>query len=213
MTIDQPAKKSADDAVVPVPRLAPLPVGHAPELVPMFEARRKHGGFIPNSLLVMQRKPRMVEAFVQLTAAVLGPGDVDLGFRRLIAHVASRAAGCRYCMAHAATGALDLGVDEAKLAAVWEYRDSPLFSSAEKVALDFTFAASSVPNDVTDALFAQLREHWSDTQIVEITGVISLFGFLNRWNETLLTPLEAIPLEIGERVLAPLGWDAGRHGG
>lgn len=199
-------------SAIPAPRLSPLPVGHAPELVAMFEARRRHSGFVPNSLLVMQRKPRMVEAFVQLATAVLGPGELDPGFRRLVALVANHASGCRYCMAHSATGALESGIDEARLAAVWEYRGSPLFSEAEKVAFDFALAAASVPNDVTDELFASMRRHWSEGEIVEITGVVSLFGFLNRWNETLLTPLEDVPLGVGEQLLAPLGWDAGRHG-
>jgi len=197
---------------IPAPRLAPLPVGHAPELARLFEARQQQSGFVPNSLLVMQRKPRMVEAFVQLATAVLGPGEVDPGLRRLIALVANQASGCRYCMAHSASGALESGIDQARLAAVWEYRSSPLFSEAEKVAFDFALAASSVPNDVTDELFALMRRHWNEGEIVEITGVVSLFGFLNRWNETLLTPLEAVPLGVGEQLLAPLGWDAGRHG-
>ena len=57
----------------------------------------------------------------------------------------------------------------------------------------------------------ELRKHWSEEQIVEIVGVIALFGFLNRWNDTLATPLEDAPLEFGERYLAAQGWDAGKH--
>ena len=52
---------------------------------------------------------------------------------------------------------------------------------------------------------------WSDEQIVEILGVIVLFGFLNRWNETLATPLEGEAIEVGERVLAKDGWRVGKH--
>ena len=55
----------------------------------------------PNSILIMQRKPKMVRAFAQMAAAVWArDSEVDRGFKRLIAHVASRAAGCQYCMAH-----------------------------------------------------------------------------------------------------------------
>jgi alkylhydroperoxidase family enzyme len=136
---------------------------------------------------------------------------VERGFKRLVAHVASRTAGCRYCMAHTAGGALHFGVEEQKLAAVWEFRTSPLFSEAERVALDFTIAAASVPNGVTDEMFAALRKHWSETQIVEIIAVISTFGFLNRWNDTLGTPLEEEPTSVGEKFLAPHGWSAGKH--
>jgi uncharacterized peroxidase-related enzyme len=195
-------------------RVAPLPPEHTPELAEAFEGMRKNLGFIPNSMLILQRKPKIARALQQLTASIWDPhGEVDRGFKRLIAHVASHAAGCRYCMAHTAVGALHFGVEERKLAAVWEFRTSPLFSQAERVALDFAVAAASVPNGVTDEMFAELRKHWSENQIVEIVAVISTFGFLNRWNDTMGTPLEEEPLGVGEKFLAPRGWSAGKHAG
>lgn len=194
------------------PRIAPLPVDHSPELREAFDATAKTLGFVPNSMLIMQRKPKLVKALSQLTAAVWDPqGEVDRGFKRLLAHVASRAAGCRYCMAHTAGGALHFGVEEPKLAAVWEYRTSPLFSEAERAALDFALAAAAVPNDVTDEMFVEMRRHWTENQMVEIVGVIALFGFLNRWNDTLGTPLEDEPMGVGTKFLAPRGWSAGKH--
>jgi alkylhydroperoxidase family enzyme len=102
-------------------------------------------------------------------------------------------------------------VSEEKLAAVWEYRTSPLYSAAERVALDYALAAASVPNDVTDELFAEMRRHWDEDQIVEITATVALFGFMNRWNDTMATPLEAEPIEVGERFLAAHGWDPAKH--
>ena len=116
-------------------------------------------------------------------------------------------------MAHTAGAALRLGVDAKKLAAVWEYRASPLYTEAERVALDFAIAAASQPNDVSDELFAKMKKHWSEGQIVEIIGVIALFGFMNRWNDTIATPLEAEPIEVGEKFLAGHGWEVGKHGG
>ena len=199
-----------DQRIGPSPRLAPLPPD--PALKEQFEASRKSLGFVPNSLLIMQRKPKMVQAWVQMTAAVWDPqGKVDRGFKRLIAHVASRAAGCRYCMAHTAGGAMHFGVDEQKIAAIWDYQTSPLYTEAERVALDVAVAAGSVPNAVTDDMFARMREHWTEEQIVEIVGVIAVFGFLNRWNDTMATPLEEEPLAIGEKYLADGGWTPDKH--
>ena len=195
-------------------RLAPLPAEATPELKESFERYRKSLGFIPNSALIMQRRPKLVKALSQLAAAVWDPeSTVDTGFKRLLAHVASRAHGCQYCMAHTAGGALHLGVAEEKVAAIWEYRTSPLYSESERAALDFALAAAAVPNDVTDELFAELRRHWDEGQIVEILGVVSLFGFLNRWNDSLATPLEPEPIEVGEKFLARGGWHIGRHRG
>jgi len=162
--------------------------------------------------LIMQRNPKLASALAQMTAAVWDPeGKVDRGFKRIVAHVASRAAGCQYCMAHTAGGALHFGVEDKKLAAVWEYQTSPLYNAAERATLDFAVAAASVPNAVTDDMFAELRKYWTEEQIVEIVGVISLFGFLNRWNDTFATPLEDEPIEVGQKYLARGGWEIGKH--
>jgi uncharacterized peroxidase-related enzyme len=194
------------------PRIEPLPPDHFPELKEAFAAYTKSLGFIPNSMLILQRKPKIVQAMAQLTAAVWAPdGEVDRGFKRLIAHVASRTAGCQYCMAHTAGGALLFGVDPKKVEALWDFRVSPLYSEGEKVALDFAIAAASQPNGVTDAMFAEMRKHWSETQIVEIMAVVAVFGFLNRWNDTMGTPLEEEPTHVGEKYLAAHGWSAGKH--
>ena len=202
-----------DQRTTPSVRLTPLPPEHSPELREQFESMRKNLGFIPNSILIMQRKLKLAKALAQMTAAVWDPeGKVDRGFKRIIAHVASRAAGCQYCMAHTAGGALHFGIEDKKLAAVWEYQISPLYSAAERMTLDFAIAAASVPNTVTDDMFAELRKYWTEEQIVEIVGVISLFGFLNRWNDTLATPLEDEPIAIGEQFLASHGWSPGKHG-
>jgi len=195
-----------------MPRLQPLPPESTPELKSHFDFFLGTLGFTPNSVLTMQRKPKLVQAFAQLNAAVMDPaGEVDLGFRRLLGHVASKAAGCLYCQAHTLLGAHNFGVTDEKLADVWNFADSPLYSPRERVALEFALAAASQPNAVTDELFARLREHWSENEVVEILGVIAMFGFLNRWNDTMATPLEAVPLEVAQRAAGARGWAAGKH--
>ena len=201
-----------DQKVRPAPRLAPLPAEHSPELKDQFETMQRNLGFVPNSILIMQRRPKMAKAFAQMTASIWDPeSTVDRGFKRIIAHVSSRTAGCQYCMAHTAGGALHFGIADAKLAAVWDYQTSPLYSAAERAALDLAVAGSAVPNAATDEMFLELRKHWTEEQIVEIVGVISMFGFLNRWNDTLATPLEDEPIAIGEKFLAGHGWTPGKH--
>jgi uncharacterized peroxidase-related enzyme len=190
----------------------PLPKGTHPELADAFATFERILGFVPNSLLTMQRKPKIVEGFEVLTQAVMDPGgEVDPGFKRLLAHVASRAAGCQYCQAHSLVAAGLRGVGDEKLAAIWDYPTSPLFSDAERAALDFALAAGGVPNGVTADNFARLRVHWSDDQIVEMLAAICLYGFLNRWNDSMATDLEETPRAIGERYLARIGWDGGKH--
>lgn len=195
-----------------MPRLDPLPPDYTPELKPHFDFFLTTLGFAPNSVLTMQRRPRLVQAFAQMNAAVMDPaGEVDLGFRRLVGNLASKAAGCLYCQAHTVLGAKNFGVDEARLAALWDFRTSPLYSEKERVALEFALAAAAQPNAVTDELFVDLRRHWSEGQIVEILGVVAMFGFLNRWNDSMATPIEPVAAKLGEKILGARGWNAGKH--
>ena len=195
------------------PRMQPLLPDTTPELKSHFDFFLSTLGFTPNSVLTMQRKPKLVAAFAQLNGAVMDPaGEVDLGFRRLIGHVVSKVAGCLYCQAHALLGAHNFGVSDAKLAAVWAYASSPYYSERERLALDFAIAASSQPNAVTDEQFAVLRGLWSEGEIVEILGVVAMFAFLNRWNDTMATPLEAEPTKVAQQALGAQGWAVGKHG-
>ena len=201
-----------DRKTAPSTRLEPLPPEHSPELKEEFDSFFKTLGFVPNSVLTMQRKPKLAKAFVQMQRALWDPDSkVDRGLKRLLAHAASRTAGDPYSMAHTASGALHFGINPEKLAAVREYKTSPLFSAAECAAFDLAAAGSASPNAVTDTVFAALREFWTEEQIVEIVGVIAMAGFLARWNGTMATPIESEPNEVGEKYLKPLGWNAGAH--
>jgi alkylhydroperoxidase family enzyme len=95
--------------------------------------------------------------------------------------------------------------------ALWEYETSPQFSAAERAALRVAQGAAQVPNAVTDEDFGELKRHYSDAQIVDIVAVIALFGFLNRFNDTMATELESSPIEAGKRFLAQKGWTVGKH--
>jgi alkylhydroperoxidase family enzyme len=116
-------------------------------------------------------------------------------------------------MAHNAGGSLRSGIQDEKLAAVWEYRTSPLFDEKERVAIEFAIAAAAQPNDVTDELFERMKRHWSDGEIVEITALIAYFGFMNRYNDTMATPLEEEPIHVAEKHIAAHGWKLGKHAG
>ena len=192
--------------------MEPLPAETTPELRDDFEIFEQILGFVPNSLLTMQRRPKMVKGFGELTKGVMDPeGGVDLGLMRLIAHFSSRAAGCQYCEAHSLVAAKIHDVSQDKLDAIWDYQVSPLYSEAERAALDFAMAAGSVPNAVDAELFARLKKHWTEDQIVQILGAVCLYGFLNRWNDSMATDLEEVPRDMGEKVLYSGGWTGGKH--
>lgn len=53
--------------------------------------------------------------------------------------------------------------------------------------------------------------NWSEDEIVEILGVIGMFDFFNRCNDSMATPMEEVPMAIAERLIGDKGWDAGKH--
>ena len=192
-------------------RLDPLPPEATPELEPLYALVARSMGFVPNSLRVMGRWPELVRAFGGLAATVLAPRRLPAGTKQLVAFVASSAAGCRYCQAHTAHGAARDGVPAEKLEAAFAFETSPLFDAAERAALRLAFDASLAPPQTTEDHFAELRRHYDEETILEIVAVIALFGWLNRWNDALATPLEAAPRAFAERHLAPQGWSPGAH--
>ena len=168
-------------------------------------------GFCPNSVLTMQKKPHLAQAFVNLNKAVMdNAGSISSEFKRIIAYISSNTAGCRYCQAHTIRAAERYGGEKERLKEAWNFENSNLYSNAEKVALRFTIAASSVPVSISQELENSLKEEWSETDILEIMSVIALFGYLNRWNDVMGTSLENDAKESAEKLLKS-HWEIGRH--
>ena len=168
-------------------------------------------GFCPNSVLTMQKKPHLAQAFVKLNKAVMdNTGSISSEFKRIIAYISSNTAGCRYCQAHTIRAAERYGGEKERLEQAWDFENSSLFSEAEKVALRFTIAASSVPVSTSQELEELLQHHWDETDILEIMSVIALFGYLNRWNDVMGTSLEKDAKDSAESLLQNQ-WDIGKH--
>ncbi len=201
-------------------------------LEPVLAGAEASMGFVPNSMLTMAHMPQLTMAFSMLAGVVFGadlkpmidnfarivPEDDNAAeslppeLVQLIAYSVSLSAGCRYCQAHTSHSAHRLGVDEEKLEQILHYEDSPLFTAAERAVIALALAAGQVPNESAPSHFEALGAHFSQRQIVQIVAVISLFGFLNRWNDTMATQLEPSPVEFAERVLSPGGWQLDKHG-
>ena len=191
--------------------MTPLPREEHPELEELFRLYDETMSFVPNSLFTMARRPEILRAFSELITQIWRTGTVPVGLKPLIAIVASKAAGCRYCQAHEAVDAKMRGVPDEKIATIWDFERSSLFSDAERAALRFARDASVVPNEVTPAHFEDLRKHWDDGEIVEMLAVVGLFGFLNRWNDSMATDLEDVPMGFASRTLGD-GWGGpGKH--
>jgi uncharacterized peroxidase-related enzyme len=169
-------------------------------------------GFCPNSVLTMQIRPNIAKSFINLNMAVMeNHGRLTSKLKRLIAYVSSNATGCRYCQAHSIRAAERYGADQEQLNNVWDYKTHDAFDEAERAALDFSIAASIIPNNVNNGIKENLHKYWDDGEIIEMLGVISLFGYLNRWNDSMGTTLEEDAIESGHKYLDKNDWEVGKH--
>lgn len=169
-------------------------------------------GFCPNSVLTMQRRPAIAKAFINLNKAVMdNQGRVTAEQKRLIGYLTSANTGCRYCEAHTILAAERYGGSAERLENIWSFRDSELYTDAEKAAFELALAASSVPNAVDQAIEEKMHQYWDEGEVVEILGVIALFGYLNRWNDSMATTMEAGAVDAGNRLLTNSDWQRGKH--
>ena len=176
------------------------------EFEELFNLVESFMGYLPNAHLTMSERPELLKAFSGLAGAVFQSDGLDAGTKQLIALASSLSAGCKYCQAHTSHGAERAGIEEKKIADILNYSDSEEFSDSEKAVLDLAFAAGKVPNNSNQEHFDNLSKYYSKKEIVDIVSVISLFGFLNRWNDTLGTALEEVPENFVNDRLKPLGW-------
>lgn len=195
------------------PLVDPLDRDSNPELQEMVDFYNETLGFTPNSLFTMMRRPRIAEAFLEMNQAVMeNKGRVTSALKRMIAYLSSMTTGCRYCEAHAIRAAERYGAEQEKMDNIWEYKTHEVFSDAERAAFDLAIAASQVPNAVDDTVSENMRKHWDEGEIVEIMGVIALFGYLNRWNDSMGTQLEKAASDSAEKLIAKKGnWEIGKH--
>ena len=195
-----------------MPLVKPLSPENNSEVKKLAEFFNETLGFCPNSVLTMQIRPDIASSFINLNKAVMtNNGSVSSALKRLIAWVSSNATGCRYCQAHSIRAAERYDANQEQLDNIWEYRTHPAFNESERAALDFALAASQIPNAVDEDLQQRLQDNWNDGEIVEMLGVISLFGYLNRWNDSMGTSIEDGAVESAEKYLVKHGWNKGKH--
>jgi alkylhydroperoxidase family enzyme len=190
-----------------------------PEFEEIYKISESIMGFLPNSMLYMSKSPELLMSFLMLSKSVLKQkgkigilGKMSLIFkfivamikgerkqdtlgqdlRWFVAYAASYAAGCRYCKAHSSHSLSDYGISQEKFEQFFRYHESNLYSDRERSAIAIGLSAGSVPNSTNKTHFINLKKYFNDNEMIEIISIIALFGFLNRWNDTLGTPLEEI---------------------
>lgn len=194
-----------------MPNIEPRPRSELVEFDEFFDEVEALAGYVPVSYLTLGHQPEFLRAMIGVSSAMRTMTGVDRGLKVLMTHLSSYVNGCRFCEAHTAKTAVGAGVDQDKLLAVWEFETSPLFEESERAALRLARDMAVQPNAVTSQHFDDLRTHFDDRQITEMVITVSMFGFWNRWNDTMATELEEPVHKFASALLSDRGWDGSRH--
>ncbi|HLJ02677.1 MAG TPA: carboxymuconolactone decarboxylase family protein [Solirubrobacteraceae bacterium] len=130
---------------------------------------------------VWAHRPKMMSGMGKFQQAVRKGSAVDERLKYIVELKGAQMIGCEYCIDLGSQICRNSGLSDQELLALPRYRDSNLFTEGEKLALDYTVGVMSTPVDVSDDLFARMKEHFSDEQLVELTALLTVVN-LDRFN-------------------------------
>jgi AhpD family alkylhydroperoxidase len=129
--------------------------------------------------------PRLLLTYGLFEQATSGLHRVPKRLKMLAELKAATMSTCPYCIDIGSQIARRSGIGDEQLLALASYAESDLFDPLEKLVLDYAVGMSSTPVDVSDELSAELRRHFDDAQLVELTNVIALENMRGRFNHAL----------------------------
>ena len=126
--------------------------------------------------------PGLMFAYGKIEQAAAGQDRVDWRLKVLAGLKAATLTNCEFCVDLGSQVARLSGFSDEQLLALPRYRKSGLFTELEKLVLDYAVGMSRTPVEVPDDLFAALREHFDEAQLVELTSAIALENMRGRFN-------------------------------
>jgi alkylhydroperoxidase family enzyme len=152
-----------------------------PRMMKKMTGRDPRTGSGLEPIEVWAHQPKMMMGMGRFNQAVRKGKSVDERIKYLVELKGAQMIGCEYCVDLGSQICRNSGVSDDELLALPRYRQSDLFTEGEKTALDYAVAVMRTPVEVTDELFARMRQHFSDEQLVEITALLALVN-LDRFN-------------------------------
>ena len=161
----------------------------SPEARTMFEHSRRMFGRVANSLRVAAHTPRVAQVLFAFIVAAMREeisGNLDLRTKTLVILKTSMLNGCRYCIGHNVTLGRTWGLSDEQITALeGDYAQSDLFSPAEKAAIAWAEHLTKLTYRQHPEAMVELKKHYAEAQIVEITMASGFFNFWNRFNDGL----------------------------
>jgi len=152
-----------------------------PRMMKKLTGRDPQTGSGLEPIEIWAHQPKMMTGMGRFNQAVRKGKSVDERTKNLVELKGAQLIGCEYCVDLGSQICRNSGFSDEELLALPRYRQSELFTEREKTALDYAAAVMRTPVEVTDDLFARMKEHFSDEQMVEITALLTLVN-LDRFN-------------------------------
>ena len=171
-------------------RIAARPLSACPwYLRPFFWNQRRKYGQVLDAALLWARSPRLFLGVAALYGALDRKGSpLEPALRSMLTVRVSQLNHCRFCVDLNSATLLRRGVSEAKLLALDDWRASNLFNARERLALDYAEAMTRSDRGVTDQLTAQVKEHFDDDAVIELTALIAFQNLSSKFNAALGVP-------------------------
>jgi uncharacterized peroxidase-related enzyme len=168
------------------PRLKPLaPEEAAPEVVPIFATYLAERGNVPNMFRTAAVRPKHLQTMIAHFRTAMSEGTVPMLLKELLWVRVSHLNGCGYCLASHTILARKRGASDALLDAVQDRGAVEVLEPGWAAALEYADAMHGSGHDVSDALYDRLAQVWDPGQIVELTMVIGMTEYFNRFNNAL----------------------------
>jgi uncharacterized peroxidase-related enzyme len=159
-----------------------------PDTAKVFEFFLRQRGNVPNLFRIAAQRPTIVETLFAHMQAVMGPGDVSMLLKELVACRVSQINGCEYCLASHTKLVQRLGGTAEQVVAL-ATGDYAMFEPAWAAALSYAAEIAPTGGRVADETFARVAAHWQAPEIVEITAAATLFSYFNRFANALRIPI------------------------
>jgi AhpD family alkylhydroperoxidase len=155
-----------------------------------WNQRRRYGQVLEPGLL-WGRSPWVFSALALLYGALdRRNSPVPPALRSLLTVRVSQINHCAFCVDINSATLLKRGVSEEKVMALEKWRESSLFDERERAALAYAEAITHSNRRVDDLLVAELRRHFDDDGIVELTGLIAFQNMSSKFNAALDVPAQ-----------------------
>jgi uncharacterized peroxidase-related enzyme len=178
----------------------------APELRSVYDTFLRDRGNVPYFFRTLAHRPEIFRTATAHMHAVLNTGTLPTRLKELVVVRTSQLNGTSYCLASHTAISLRLGTTPEQIEALKAFRDSPLFSEAEKIALHLAECMTLDSLHYTDDDFVSLRRFYSEGEVVELMAAIGLFNYFNRFNNMLqMEPTQpATAEELAEAGIVPV---------